>query len=236
MSDHHPEREPGGDGDRIGADDACTAAAPRQGSLVRLRARRTRQERRMWPPSRIPIGIRLTRLRKKPGIGESAAGDRSRLHCRKTRQASAPIPPATGPATETSALRHGSNGWFAQRDVGAEEGDEDGQLRIQPLTPRLDVVTELVDEDEQHEADAEAPPPDEGVAAHRDEDAEELQRPGDLQQHCTGNGNGREQAPEPLTLRPAAPGVSGSSLLTTPARPTPRRRRRSPSSTAAPCP
>src|SRR5262245_12149742 len=62
----------------------------------------------------------------------------------------------------------------ADRHVGAEEGDEDGPRRVEPAPPRLDEVPKLVDEDQQHEADAELPAPEQRVAADRDEDRREL--------------------------------------------------------------
>ena len=155
----------------------------------------------MWPPSRIPIGIRLKRLRKKPGVGESAqqvgvdgvavdeAGERADSARDRPGDRDERVPP-------------GVERLAAQGDVGAEERDEDGQLRVQPLPARLDVVPELVHEDEEDEPDAEAPAPDQGVAADRDEDAEELQRAGDLQQHRTGDEDRGEQASPALTRRP----------------------------------
>ena len=99
------------------------------------------------------------------------AAGRSRSPCRTIRHASAASPPATGPASETRAFPHGSNGQVAQRDVRAEERDEDGELRVEALPLRLDVVPELVDEDQEDEADGERPAPDQRVAADRDEDA-----------------------------------------------------------------
>ena len=97
----------------------------------------------------------------------------------------------------------------AERDVGAEERDEHGQLRVQPLPPRLDVVPELVHEDEEDEADAEAPAPDERVAADRDEDAEELEGAGDLEQHAADDEERRQDAAD----GPAAPRRRPAGLL-----------------------
>ena len=79
-----------------------------------------------------------------------------------------------------------------------------GKLRVEPLPARLDVVPELVHEDEQDEADAEAPAPDQRVAADGDEDAEELERAGDLQQHRAGDEDRREE-PRPARGAAAAP-------------------------------
>ena len=103
-------------------------------------------------------------------------------------------PAGDRPGDRDEGVAPGIEGLVAQGDVRAEERDEHRQLRVQPLPARLDVVAELVDEDEEHEADAEAPAPDEGVAADRDEDAEELQRAGDLQQHGAGDEDRRQDA------------------------------------------
>ena len=91
------------------------------------------------------------------------------------RQRERADPPAIGPANDTRAFTQGSKRHVPERDVGAEERQEDGQLRIEPLALRLEVVAELVDEDQEHEADRERPPPDQRVPADRDEDPEELQ-------------------------------------------------------------
>ena len=88
----------------------------------------------------------------------------------------------------------------AERDVRAEERDEDGNLRVEPLPLRLDVVPELVDEDEEDESEPERPAPDERVAADRNEDAEELERAGDLEEHAADD----EQRGEDATDQPAA--------------------------------
>src|SRR5581483_1365338 len=56
----------------------------------------------------------------------------------------------------------------------AQEGDEDRQRRVQSLPSRLQVVAHLVHEDEEDEADAELPTPDERIAADGDEDRGEL--------------------------------------------------------------
>src|SRR4029077_16182356 len=61
------------------------------------------------------------------------------------------------------------------RHVGAQEWDEAGDRDVEPLPLRLDEMTELVDEDQRHEADAELPAPDQRVRADRDEQAEELE-------------------------------------------------------------
>ena len=82
-------------------------------------------------------------------------------------------------------------------DVGAEERDEDRELRVEPRPLRLDVVAELVDEDEQDDADRELPAPDERVAADREEDPEELEHEGaELDEHAERHGERREQPAE----------------------------------------
>ena len=48
----------------------------------------------------------------------------------------------------------------ADRDVGAEERDEDRPRGVEAAPARLEEVPELVDEDQQHEADRELPAPE----------------------------------------------------------------------------
>ena len=102
-----------------------------------------------------------------------------------TRQKRAPILPATGPATDTSALLPRIEGLVAEGDVGADERDEDRNLRVQALPFRFDVVPQLVYKDEKDEAEAEAPAPDKRVTADGEEDAEGLERARDLEEHST---------------------------------------------------
>src|SRR6185437_8443170 len=61
------------------------------------------------------------------------------------------------------------------RHVGAQERDEARDRDVESLPLRLDEMTELVDEDQRHEADTELPAPDQRVRADRDEEAEELE-------------------------------------------------------------
>ncbi len=87
-------------------------------------------------------------------------------------------------------------------DIGADERDEHGQLRVEALPARLDVVAELVDEDQEDDADAEAPAPDEGIGADRDEDAEELERADQLEHGGPGDYERCDQASQPASRTP----------------------------------
>ena len=66
-----------------------------------------------------------------------------------------------------------------QRDQGAEERDEHRRARLQPLAAGLEHVPELVDEEEQDEADREPPAPEQRVGRDRDEPGE--RRPDELE-------------------------------------------------------
>ena len=135
-------------------------------------------------------------------------------------------------------------------DEGAEEGDEDRPVRVQPEPPRLDVVAELVDQDQQHEAGGELPAPDQRIAADRHEDGRELRsRESVLGARAEDHHDRAEQPSErlpPVRARMdrvvVARDLGRLHVLTVapprrrrgydPARSTPRRPRRPPSSTA----
>ena len=90
----------------------------------------------------------------------------------------------------------------AQRDVGAEERDEDGELRVESGPFRLDVVAELVREDQEHDADRERPTPDQRVAADREEDPEELEDEGaELEQDPAEQDERRQELAEQRAAR-----------------------------------
>ena len=77
---------------------------------------------------------------------------------------------------------------------------------MQALPARLEVMTELVDEDEQDEADREAPAPDQRVGADREEDPEELERERAELDRKPGEQDERGgKAPRPLSRRPPLP-------------------------------
>src|SRR6185503_13026800 len=79
----------------------------------------------------------------------------------------------------------------------AEERDEDRQLRVEAEPLRLDVVPELVDEDQQDDADSEPPAPDERVPADREKDPEELETEGaELDEQAERDGNRRRDPSE----------------------------------------
>jgi hypothetical protein len=65
----------------------------------------------MWPPSRNPIGAMLRRLIRKPAYA-SASRSRESWASPAASTTTAPTPPATGPASETRAFRHGLKGTF----------------------------------------------------------------------------------------------------------------------------
>src|SRR5262249_17477309 len=100
----------------------------------------------------------------------------------------------------------------ADGDVRAEEGDEDGERRAQPLPPRLEVVPELVDQDQGDEARGELPAPEQRVSANGDEDAGELDRTESVLGHEPAPEAGRRQQP----LGGAAPGGAGVNRLVVP--------------------
>ena len=149
----------------------------------------------MWPPSRNAIGTRLIEVEEEAGVGERA--QQIRVDQRAVDEADERADPAchrAGDRDERVPPR--IERLVAERDVGAEEGDEDGYLRVEPLPLRLDVVPELVDEDEEDEPEPEAPAPDQRVAADGEKHAEELQRAGDLEQHAAENEQRGEDAAE----------------------------------------
>ena len=99
------------------------------------------------------------------------------------------------PRQRDPGVHPGVEAHVAERDVRAEERDEDRQLRIEPEPLRLDVVAELVDEDEQDDADAELPAPDQRIAADREEDPEELEdERAELDHDPDEHDQGRERA------------------------------------------
>ena len=59
----------------------------------------------------------------------------------------------------------------------------------------------LVHEDEEHESDSEAPAPDQRIATDGDEDAEKLQRAGDLEEHAAEEEQRRQDAAHPSAPR-----------------------------------
>ncbi len=65
-------------------------------------------------------------------------------------------------------------------DVGAEERDEHGPGRVEALAPSLEPVTHLVEEEQEDDAEPEAPAPDQRIAAERDEDEPELREGAEL--------------------------------------------------------
>src|SRR5439155_450793 len=95
----------------------------------------------------------------------------------------------------------GGQSGVLERHERADERDEDRQRDLHALQPRLHVVTHLVDEDQRDEADGEAPPPDQRVAADGDEDRCELEEDeAELDQHAGDGGDRRPDSP-----REAAP-------------------------------
>ena len=74
-----------------------------------------------------------------------------------------------------------------------------GSDGCKPCRLRLDVVTELVHEDQEHEPGREAPAPDQRVAADRDEDPEELDRErAELEQEYPERDQWRDELPQEL--------------------------------------
>src|SRR5438132_8165 len=63
----------------------------------------------------------------------------------------------------------------SDQHVGADERDEGRQRHLEPLQLGRHEVAHLVDQDQQHEADAELPAPDQRIRADGDEDPEELE-------------------------------------------------------------
>src|SRR5262245_8158604 len=59
-------------------------------------------------------------------------------------------------------------------DVRAEERDEDRPRRLEPFAARLEEVPHLVNDDQHDHSEGELPPPDQCIAAERDEDRPEL--------------------------------------------------------------
>ena len=71
-----------------------------------------------------------------------------------------------------------------------------GSCGSSPCALRLDVVAELVDEDQQDDADAEPPAPDERVAADGEEDPEELEgEDAELDERAEQHGDGASSRP-----------------------------------------
>jgi hypothetical protein len=63
-------------------------------------------------------------------------------------------------------------GQLLHPDDRTEEGDEERRARGDSLATQLDDVSQLVDEDQEHEADGEGKAPDPGVGSDRDEHRE----------------------------------------------------------------
>ena len=195
VGDVHPERRARQPWPASSPRRSSPAGAPRRGWPAR--------HRRAAPPAREDVATvedpdrhEVDRVEEEARVGqrepESPVGWPG-----YTRQASAPAHRRSGPAIETRALRHGSNALIAQRDVRAEERDEDGQLRVRApgASPRRSA--RLMDEDQQHEADREAPAPDQRVPADRDEDPEELEGARELEQQPPGRRSATTAAQSP---------------------------------------
>ena len=167
---------------RVGARRRPRAARATSGGRARRRGTRS--------------GARLIRLRRKPAY----ASARRRSESSATAAARHPArgdPSGDRPGERDPGVHPRVEAHVAQRDVGAEERDEDRELGIEPGAPRLDVVAELVGEDQQDEADARTPAPDQRVAADGEEHAEELQdEHAELEDDPDGDGERREQPPE----------------------------------------
>src|SRR5581483_5785241 len=114
-------------------------------------------------------------------------------------------PAGDGPGERDERVPPRVEGHVLERDVGAEEGEEDGQRGVEALPLRLHVVAQLVHQDERDEPDRELPPPDQRVAADGDEDAEELEREGaELDRHPDHGGERRPDAHEHVSQRALA--------------------------------
>ena len=120
------------------------------------------------PPSSGRTGSRLKRLRKKP-MKASACQKWLPVASQIPSGTSVAIEPRIGPGQADACLRAGVVAHRLGRDHGAQEGDEHRRRGLDPLAPELEDVPELVQEQEQHEADREEPAEDQLVGGDRDE-------------------------------------------------------------------
>ena len=123
------------------------------------------------PPSSGTIGMRLKRLRKNPTNASpmrssepvASAGDPARRRADRAQDR---------PGERDARLLPGVVGELLHPDHRAEERDEQRRARGNSLPPQLEDVPELVDEDQQHEADREREPPEPRVRGDRHEHRE----------------------------------------------------------------
>ena len=119
---------------------------------------------------------RLKRLRKKPANASATSSSES-IASAAARHAAAPTPPTIGPASDDPRVlpRVEAHVPSARRSA-PRNGMKTGELAGRARRRRPRVVAELVDEDQEDEADRERPAPDQRVAATERKIAEELQR------------------------------------------------------------
>jgi hypothetical protein len=113
----------------------------------------------------------LNRFRKKP-VNASAFQKSSPVASATGISAAQASDPRMGPARPTRASASALPPSDRVPIACAEERDEQHPRGAHALPAQLDVVAHLVDEQERHEAHAEAPAPDQRVGADRDEHGE----------------------------------------------------------------
>ena len=117
----------------------ATTAASRRASAGSVRpppARRTRHERRTWRAVEERDRDEVDQVEEEAGVGERAQRSESSATA-ATRQPAAAIPPATGPASETRAFTHGSKRMLRSATYAPRNGMKTGSCGSSPAaSPR----------------------------------------------------------------------------------------------------